>query len=182
MADSPAPMQEETQKTKAAEKEVEGIVDSPVLGEEGDQAKGDAKLVEEEMRASEQVAQKEQEFMALIDSIKGRVPSGKMRELMALPAAAVRVAVRKIGEMAIHIPDWAQEDAQLVGEIQRSSVGDQWARIMKDAETEGNFVWSPLVVVAELPLAEQAKAQKLVSCLCWAVFYRQEIKKGDRCN
>ena len=164
-------MQEETQKTKAAEKEVEGIVDSPVLGEEGDQAngkRGRTTCAEEEMCASEQAAQKEKELRALIDSIKSRVPSGKVRELMALPAAAVRVAVRKIGEMAIHVPDWAQEDAQLVGGIQRSSVGDQWTRIMKDAQTEGNFVWSPLVVVAELPLAEQAKAQKLVSCLCWA--------------
>ena len=112
-----------------------------------------------------ELAEKEKEVRVLTDSVKDRVPADKMRDLMALPAATVRVAVRKISELTIDVPHWARADAELVAEIEKSSVADQWTRIMKDAETEGNFVWCPLVVVAELPLAEQAKAQKLVPWL-----------------
>ena len=158
-------MQEETGKTTAAEK-----VDSPAHMDQEAPVKEETRLAEEEMKAGDQLAreelaEKEKEVRVLTDSVKDRVPADKMRDLMALPAATVRVAVRKISELTIDVPHWARADAELVAEIEKSSVADQWMRIMKDAETEGNFVWCPLVVVAELPLAEQAKAQKLVPWL-----------------
>ena len=165
MADSLTFMQEETGKTTAAEK-----VDSPAHMDQEAPVKEETRLAEEEMKAgdqlaTEELAEKEKEVRVLTDSVKDRVPADKMRDLMALPAATVRVAVRKISELTIDVPHWARADAELVAEIEKSSVADQWTRIMKDAETEGNFVWCPLVVVAELPLAEQAKAQKLVPWL-----------------
>lgn len=193
MADSLTFMQEETGKTKAAEE-----VDSPAHMDQEAPVKKETRLAEEEMKAgdqlaakekedgdhgkerpnrvgddakaTEELAEKEKEVRVLINSVKDRVPADKIRDLMALPAATVRFAARKILELTIDVPDWARADAELVAEIEKSSVADQWTRIMKDAETEGNFVWCPLVVVAELPLAEQAKAQKLVPWLCWKFF------------